>query len=888
MQLHRMENREKGGLTTFGSYWGKGEVSSEAKFILMNEDNSNVPVQSRITAYWPDGTVKWAAHTANSDGMSELITVETVLKDHRNKETNSTLSEEGNKQEIIERDTKQAGGNDNTDILITEEKDSLFVQAGTTSVRIWNKGTKLFEQFYTSECKAVEKAELVALLEERSIEDDVAIKREVPYLGVIKETKIEECGPLRCVIKITGIHQHAITKREVLPFILRMTIGKNQSEIVFTHTFLYDGDENKDFLKGIGVRFYRQMKGESYNRHIKFGTDYGCFHESLAMLLTWHPRVPISIYESQMKGEVLRLNEKDTPEAIQAKEHIPIWGEYVLCQDSATHYVVKKKISKEECCYIEGLHGIKAKGTVAVSDEEGGFAIGLKDFWQKYPSTYQVKDLDNEEASATVWFWSPEVEAMDFRHYTTTGYSQTYYEGFDEMGATPYGIANTNEIRLTAIATGIPSDEWMERFFKQVQKPCVYIASPEYYHELGAFGIWSLRKRENEAQVWLEDQLEKGLEFYLEEIKVRNWYGLFSYGDVMHTYDKIRHCWRYDMGGYAWQNTELVPTLWLWYSFLRTGREDIFTMAEAMVRHCSEVDVYHLGPYKGIGSRHNVRHWGCSCKEARIAMAGHHRFYYYLTGDYRLGDIFDEVKDGDSALLELDPRRHFFHKEEMVYKTHARTGPDWSTFTSNWMTEWERTQNQAYKEKILTGIQDLKNAPLRLISGSDFEYDPESSHLRYIGEQATGGFHLIICMGAPQVWFELVQLLEDEEWNQMLADFGRFYYMDHEEQMAFTNGLIKDRISTFPYMAAAMAAYGATYYQDKELAKKVWKELKECLSTEAKNSVFAINSVYHAGNQEILQEMSSVSTNVMSQWCLNVIVALDLIPEELPESFFGG
>lgn len=237
-------------------------------------------------------------------------------------------------------------------------------------------------------------------------------------------------------------------------------------------------------------------------------------------------------------------------------------------------------------------------------------------------------------------FGHQEVEAMDFRHYATTGYSQTYYEGFDELGATPYGIANTNEFRVTATEDGIPTDEWMERFYKQIQKPCVYIASSEYYHDLGAFGIWSLRKRENEAQVWLEDQLEKGLEFYLEEIKTRNWYGLFSYGDVMHTYDKTRHCWRYDMGGYAWQNTELVPTLWLWYS-------------------------------------------------------------------------------------------------------------------RNWQ-------------------------------------------------------------------------------------------------------------------------------------KKVWKELKECLSTEEKSSVFTISPVYNAGNQEILQEMPSVSTNVMSQWCLNVIVALDLIIEELPERFFGG
>jgi len=50
----------------------------------------------------------------------------------------------------------------------------------------------------------------------------------------------------------------------------------------------------------------------------------------------------------------------------------------------------------------------------------------------------------------------------------------------------------------------------------------------------------------------------------------------------MHSYDAARHEWRYDIGGFAWDNTELSTDIWLWYSFLRTGRADIFKMAEAM------------------------------------------------------------------------------------------------------------------------------------------------------------------------------------------------------------------------------------------------------------------------------------------------------------------
>ena len=60
-------------------------------------------------------------------------------------------------------------------------------------------------------------------------------------------------------------------------------------------------------------------------------------------------------------------------------------------------------------------------------------------------------------------------------------------------------------------------------------------------------------------------------------------------GDVQHTYDQTRHEWRYDTGGYAWDNGELGTDLWLWLSFMRTGRADVFHRARALTRHLAEV-----------------------------------------------------------------------------------------------------------------------------------------------------------------------------------------------------------------------------------------------------------------------------------------------------------
>ena len=107
----------------------------------------------------------------------------------------------------------------------------------------------------------------------------------------------------------------------------------------------------------------------------------------------------------------------------------------------------------------------------------------------------------------------------------------------------------------------------------------------------------------------------------------------------MHTYDADRHVWRYDVGGYAWDNSELSTDIWLWLYFLRSGRADVFRFAEAMTRHTGEVDVHHLGRFAPLGSRHNVMHWGCSAKQLRISTALNRRYYYYLTADERVGDL---------------------------------------------------------------------------------------------------------------------------------------------------------------------------------------------------------------------------------------------------------
>lgn len=86
MELHLLENRKLGGFTSFGSCWKKGEVNEE-KFTVKNSRGERIAVQNEIAARWPDGSVKWARHTADSEKLGETVTVYPGVEHAGSKET---------------------------------------------------------------------------------------------------------------------------------------------------------------------------------------------------------------------------------------------------------------------------------------------------------------------------------------------------------------------------------------------------------------------------------------------------------------------------------------------------------------------------------------------------------------------------------------------------------------------------------------------------------------------------------------------------------------------------------------------------------------------------------------------------------------------------------
>ena len=221
--------------------------------------------------------------------------------------------------------------------------------------------------------------------------------------------------------------------------------------------------------------------------------------------------------------------------------------------------------------------------------------------------------------------------------------------------------------------------------------------------------------------------------------------------------------------------------------------------------------------------------------------------------------------------------REFFPKDQ--YPTHPRSGPDWSSFCSNWLSEWERTENKQYRDKIMTGINDLKKLPLRLLSGPAFGYDPETSHLHHMGDGITHGYHMAIAFGAPQLWMELIELFDDQEWEDMVIEFGEFYVLSNEEKLEKSDGLLQNSFFHWPMFAAGLVAYAANKKQDQQLAEQAWNLL---LDSELSHTPLPIEEK-EVTSWKTLHEIPWITTNTISQWCLNVIVCLELIGDMLPE-----
>lgn len=882
--------------TTFGLPWPQGKYRfNETQFSIGSDPNNPILLQSWVTGYWRDGSIKWTGHAIPPLDSPE-----------------SEFSVLASSSKLDKRESNSS--NDSSGVEVADGADELSVNTGKITVSFPKNGSSIIGSIKTSSGKVVGENGKLVLHSQSGIAESVAARANasIDYLNFesnIQKVSVNSDTSVRAVVTVKG--QHKVLGESDhdnwLQFTLRFYLYTNSDAIRIVHSVVFDGQAGKDFISGLGIQFQVPLTGEElYNRHIRLpGVDEGFLHEAVQGV-TGLRRDP---------GENVRLSQfegKETPnlttwdESVSSRlQYIPVWNDYSLNQLSPDGFTIKKR-TKPGQGWIDIPGGTRSHGLAYLGGAtKGGLAVGLRDFWKRHPTGIDISNAGSDQGALTIWLYSPEATPLDFRPYHDEMGENTYekqqeglditYEDYEPDFNTPHGIARTSEIFLYAFDQ-TPTADILATLSKHANEPPVLAAEPQYIQETKAAGsYWAVpsASSSNNNSTTLESHLDFLVKFYQGQVEYRRWYGFLNYGDFMHTYDKDRHIWRYDIGGYAWDNSELSPDLFLWQYFLRTGRADVFRLAEALSRHTSEVDVYHIGDWKGLGTRHGVQHFGDSGKQVRIAQPQYRKYFYYLSGgDERVGELLDEALDTDKTYGILDPQRKVRDDgwvPEPGKPAAISLGTDWAGLAAGWLLEWERRgprwqEARAKLTGTASGIASLTNG---FVTGSGLYSINNGTLLPPPNDPDNNGIvsisHLNAVFGLPEVLSELLEYWGADAPRRLRGawlDYCYYYGATAEEQKerygeAFTG-------TTLVQGHSRLAAY---YAQQKDhgngtVADRAWSEF---YSDSDGHDGLTADDPWHTttvnGSAVLIpvEEATWVSTNAAAQYGLAVIQDLALV-----------
>ncbi|MBX8613612.1 Tat pathway signal sequence domain protein [Pseudomonas capsici] len=855
------------GGVTWGTPWPWGQVAAGSQFQIHGSDGSTPPLQSWPLAYWPDGSLKWTAHAMGpQQGVAGYYDL---------------------RPSPIAAPAGRA--------LASENDEQIRIDTGVLQCVIARQGANLLRSVSRKDRLTLQNGHLLLQVQGDPDQPATPIRQ---YRSEIQRAVLEQNGPVRAVVALHGTHRLQNGDGTLLPFIVRIYAYANSESLRLIHTLLIDIDEQHDFIRGVGLRFDTPLDQPLHDRHVRFvAANGGVFAEAVRGLTGLRRNPGDGIMRAQTEGKSTGPVEGFAPEVAKRLQYIPAFGSYRLLQAHPDGFQISKRMASGQS-WLNSATGQRAAGVGYIGSPQGGVVFGLRNFWQSYPAQLDIEDAQTERAQVTVWLWAPQAAPMDLRSYHDGMGQDSFvkqrealeitYEDYEPGFGTPSGVARTSELELQFVA-GTPSGAVLQQIAQRIQEPPLLLASPERLHAAGVFGPdWAPVREESGRRQQIEQQLAWYFDFYRDEVEQRKWYGFWDYGDVMHTYDEQRHVWRYDVGGFAWDNSELSTDLWLWYYFLRTGRQDVFRMAEAMTRHTGEVDVHHIGRFAPLGSRHNVQHWGDSAKQLRISTAANRRFLYYLTADERIGDLLHEQVEALRTLCEVVPGRKIGQQRDPRDGYASITfGTDWGAIAAAWLTDWERSGDPAMARRLLNSMETIAAQPHGFFTGlGNMQLDSGRFDIDTSGKLSVS--HLSAVFGLAEICSELLQLLPSASFERAWLDYCRLYNAPAAEREKALGAPLANL--NLAQGHARLTAFAAYRLRDRGLKDRAWKEFfggsggipepnRSLHVVQPPDALYALNepdpvSVIdeHSGTSAA----ANLSTNAVAQWGLTAIALLAL------------
>jgi len=454
----------------------------------------------------------------------------------------------------------------------------------------------------------------------------------VTYLGARDpgaEVALEEAGPIRACVRISGWHV-AETGERLGQWIVRLYAYRGLPYLRALHTFIITADSD-----------------EARYRDIAWSLPFASSQYFLG-----------------------------TPAISAGRVADP--GAYLLQRDDLCYEVYEGGAFKEE--------GEKAEGWMTVGGPGRFLTLAVKDLWQQFP-----KELEVTPGAVTVHFWPAHGEAP-IRTGANLSIRNVYQQWFAHEGpvldftvpeealqyvkqdseaynypharvANAIGLAKTHEM-LLYFHRRDPETDRAREVNRVFQEAPTAVVDPQWVCASGVFG--NMQPRDEAAFPTVERALDDTIGNIMRLQVMDRDFGMFNYGDAHHNWDWATRRWNLHR---IWRNTHHGWTRWPWLMYARSGDKRLLDWANANARHVADVDHCHYAtpdleaqtyPLQklvgGICDYKGFVHWASGGRLGYNSAADAMLWHWYMTGDRR--SLTTALEHGAALITDGKPQPH--------------------------------------------------------------------------------------------------------------------------------------------------------------------------------------------------------------------------------------
>jgi len=616
----------------------RGELK-DAEHVRLFLQGSEVPLQTKALAFWPDRSIKWLLLTFPLDGAGGC---RVAGGQGEGKRLPFDVTLRGDKKVRFELQYGAAArkGAVTTPMTAIHETMNPIINTGPLELVLgkgpqWLRSVKLNgREMLRPGSTPAAFVDFLRTQETYAVGTTHPRGQLDPSALVVEDIRLEEAGPLRAVARLEGY----ATGKERTRVILRLEAYAGRSFVRLFHSveFLHK-DPRRAFVRRMGLR------------------------------------LPLALDAAEARTIV---GAQTGPKTLAAAARTG------LRQTSHLHYDAWHQSDGQRYRTVQE-NGSRSRGWLDFSDGTRGLGVVVRNMWQHFPKELVA---DAEDGSLTIYLWPESGPLMDVRRYSnyphraqgeSAGINASWVDKTWYPNDPFVGVSKTHEMLLVFHDASVTGDQ-IDSLAADFQRPGLVYCGPKWYWDT-RITLQNIQPDDEKFRL-VSRNMENLARFWMFHQRYWGWYGMWDYGDVRHRfhagYGRIvtpdnlaeilampakeqaglsarglrqrqdyfpHHDWTYDNGRWGWSNTEGLCNLFMQTQYLRTGDRDLYFFTEAMARHVRDVDMRHDGRWFGKGTRHGVQHWSDGNHEERQTTHAEFRFYHYLSGDMRCRDFSDQL-----------------------------------------------------------------------------------------------------------------------------------------------------------------------------------------------------------------------------------------------------